>query len=90
MWRGGFVRVRWDGQGAGDFNPAEHAWLLAEQMREARHLGRLPGPCVPAHIGYVFSLAGDPVSAAAHIEAEKAAFPESARLMDRLLGRMSQ
>ncbi len=36
MWRGGFVRVRWDGQGAGDFNPAGRAIALAQDVAFCR------------------------------------------------------
>jgi mono/diheme cytochrome c family protein len=32
IWRGGFVRVRWDGQGAGDFNPSGRAIALAQDV----------------------------------------------------------
>jgi hypothetical protein len=32
IWRGDFVRVRWDGQGAGDFNPAARAISLAQDV----------------------------------------------------------
>lgn len=38
-----------------------------------------------AHVGYLFYLAGDTSSAAQHFEAEKRLFPESGRLMDRML-----
>lgn len=36
IWRGDFVRVRWDGQGAGDFNPAARAIALAQDVGFAR------------------------------------------------------
>jgi mono/diheme cytochrome c family protein len=32
IWRGGFVRVRWDGQGSGDFNPSSRAIALAQDV----------------------------------------------------------
>ncbi len=32
IWQGGFVRVRWDGQGAGDFDPASRAIALAQDV----------------------------------------------------------
>ncbi|MFT7678061.1 MAG: hypothetical protein ACI8QC_002047, partial [Planctomycetota bacterium] len=32
VWRGNFVNVRWDGQGAGDFNPASRAIRLARDL----------------------------------------------------------
>ena len=32
IWRGGFVRVRWDSQGAGDFNPAVRPIQLAKDL----------------------------------------------------------
>lgn len=32
IWRGDFVRVRWDGQGAGDFNPSARAISLAQDV----------------------------------------------------------
>ena len=36
IWRGDFVRARWDGQGAGDFNPAARAISLAQDVGFAR------------------------------------------------------
>ena len=36
IWRGAFVRARWDGQGAGDFNPAARAISLAQDVGFAR------------------------------------------------------
>ncbi|NQU48349.1 MAG: hypothetical protein HQ519_06855, partial [Planctomycetes bacterium] len=32
IWQGGFVRVRWDGQGAGDFDPASRSIALAQDV----------------------------------------------------------
>lgn len=36
LWRGGFVSVRWDGQGAGDFRPLARAVELAQDVAFAR------------------------------------------------------
>ncbi len=36
IWKGGFVRVRWDSQGAGDFDPAARAIELPKDLAIAR------------------------------------------------------
>ncbi len=70
IWRGDFVRVRWDGQGAGDFNPAARAISLAQdvgfaQLQDASEAWPLkpvmteeepvnPDPLYPKRLGYQF------------------------------------
>jgi mono/diheme cytochrome c family protein len=43
LWRGDFVSVRWDGQGAGGFNPSGAALLFAQDVSFCR----LPGDDAP-------------------------------------------
>lgn len=70
IWEGGFVRVRWDGQGAGDFDPVERAvslprdvGLLSLDSDESRWPARPvmteenpvnPDPLYPRRLGYQF------------------------------------
>ena len=70
LWRGGFVRVRWDGQGAGDFDPASRAIALAQDVGFCRldtpeapwplrpHMDDdhplNPDPLYPRRLGYRF------------------------------------
>jgi mono/diheme cytochrome c family protein len=70
IWRGDFVRVRWDGQGAGDFNPAARAISLAQdvgfaRLQDANEAWPLkpvmteeqpinPDPLYPRRLGYQF------------------------------------
>lgn len=70
IWRGGFVRVRWDSQGAGDFNPAVRPIQLAKDLAfmqlesEAQAWPLLPvmteeepvnpDPLYPRRLGYRF------------------------------------
>ena len=70
LWRGDFVSVRWDGQGAGEFRPREDAVRLAQDvgivalptadapwpLRVARTKERPvnPEPLYPRNVGYRF------------------------------------
>jgi mono/diheme cytochrome c family protein len=70
LWRGDFVSVRWDGQGAGEFRPREDAVRLAQDvgivalptpdapwpLRQARTKENPvnPEPLYPRNVGYRF------------------------------------
>lgn len=43
LWNGKFIHVRWDGQGAGDFRPAERSIQLAQDVA----FSQLDGPDAP-------------------------------------------
>lgn len=70
IWKGGFVRVRWDSQGAGDFNPAARAIQLPKDLGITRLVAEdepwpllpvmtdeepvNPDPLYPRRLGYRF------------------------------------
>ena len=58
--------------------------LSAEIQKTLDKDKRVP-PGKHAHLGYLFHLSGDTASATQHFQAEKNTFPESAKLMDRML-----
>ena len=71
IWQGGFVRVRWDGQGAGDFDPASRFIALAQDVafcslatddapwplrpKMDEENPVNPDPLYPRNLGYQFS-----------------------------------
>ena len=75
---------------ADSFDVADEIRRLAEDVHRAESRGRLVPPGVRAHLGYLSTLAGDDAGAAGWFRAEKEAYPESAVLMDGLLGRMGR
>ncbi len=58
---------------------------LETQLEETRHRNRPVPPGAHAHLGWLLFRAGDAAGARGNFEAEKALYPESARLMDRLI-----
>jgi hypothetical protein len=70
---------------ADSFDLTDEIQRLSTQVEKTTVKGARVPPGLHAHLGYLCSLAGDNSAAAAHFEAEKRLFPESARLMDRLL-----
>lgn len=62
---------------------------LETQLEETKNEQRPIPPGLHAHVGYLHSVAGNPVVARQHFEQEKALFPESARFMDHLLARLA-
>ncbi len=58
-----------------------------ETRAKAGTLSRVP-PGKYAHLGYLYALQGDSVSARQSFEAEKRLYPESATFIDGLLARM--
>jgi len=75
---------------ADEFDPAEDARKLAEQIDATLNDGFAVPPGLQAHVGMLLAAAGDRDAAAARFEAEKSAFPESAAFMDAILARMSK
>ena len=69
----------------GGFDAAAEIQRLSAQIDETEATGKRVPPGIHAHVGHLCRLGGDHGAAAAHFEAEKQLFPESARLMDRLL-----
>lgn len=63
---------------------------LSELVERAATNERPVGPGVHAHLGFLYSLAGDDDSAAAALLAEKDAYPESAVFVDGLLARFAE
>lgn len=61
---------------------------LEKEIRKAESSGKKVPPGKYAHVGYLCYLGGDKAGASKYFEAERRAFPESARLMDQMLGRL--
>jgi hypothetical protein len=61
---------------------------LEKQIQQTIDHERPIPPGLHAHLGYLHSVAGNPVAARQHFEQEKALFPESARFMDHLLQKL--
>jgi len=61
---------------------------LETQLEETKNEQRPIPPGLHAHVGYLHTVAGNPVQARQHFEQEKALFPEGARFMDYLIGRL--
>lgn len=61
--------------------------LVAEVQKTVERKKKVP-PGKYAQIGYLCYLSGDRTEARQYFEAEKAAYPESAVLMDSLIGRL--
>lgn len=62
--------------------------LLAQEIRTSLENHRRIPPGKWAHLGYLCTLTGDNHAARQHFIAEKTLFPESAALMDFLIGRL--
>jgi len=73
-----------------DFDAADHLRVLTGQVAATEERGELVPPGVRAHIAMLYSDAGNTVEARRYLEAEKAAFPESATFVDGLLARMGR
>ncbi len=70
---------------ADGYNTEEEIDRLLTEVEQTLSKEKLVPPGKNAHLGYLFYLTGDTASAAAYFRAEKQAFPESRKLMDRLL-----
>lgn len=70
------------------FDVAAHVDQLAREVEEAEHGGKRIGPGIRAHLGFLCVEAGNSARGVAFLEAEKAAFPESATFIDGMLTRL--
>lgn len=61
---------------------------LEQQLERTVSEDRPVPPGLHAHVGWLQAEAGNTAAARAHLEAEKALFPESARFVDGLLARL--
>jgi hypothetical protein len=71
-------------------SPDEHIRALEAQAEKARASNAALPPGFRAHLGMLYLGAGNPQRARELWTAEKAAFPESAPYMDRLLKRLGR
>lgn len=65
-----------------------HLEKFAKQVHALEQDGKRVPPGVHAHLGYLYSMAGDMASARRELEEERRLFPESAVFITRLLERM--
>ena len=70
---------------AGKFKRDKTLAGLAKEVEKTNAKGLLVPPGKYAHLGYLSYLAGDTAAASGYFQAEKQAFPESAKFMDRML-----
>ena len=70
------------------FDAAAMVDKLAREVDEAEHRGERIGPGIRAHVGFLLCEAGNTTRGLALLDAEKAAFPESAPFLDGVLARM--
>lgn len=63
---------------------------LKEDIGKASAAGKPLPPGVHAHLGYMYILQGDTHNAALEFETEKKLFPESAKFIDGLMGRLKK
>jgi len=72
----------------GAIPPQEAIARLEEDIAKAAAAGLPPNPGLHAQLGYYHLESGDVDAARAAFEAEKRLFPESAVLMDRMIGKL--
>lgn len=72
----------------GSVSPEEGVAKLSEDLEKAAATGRAPNPGLHAQLGLYHLEAGDIDAARSAFEAEKALFPESATLMDRMIANL--
>lgn len=63
---------------------------LSEEIERAEAEGRLVGPGIHAHLGYLYAITGNTDSAVQQFEIEKRLYPESAPFLDGCLRRMGR
>jgi len=73
-----------------DATPEKQIVVLQKELKLAETERRALPPGFRAHLGYLYSQVGDTDSARVQFEEEKAHFPESAVLMDQLLGKIKK
>lgn len=67
-----------------NFVADEEIDLMAQEIEQTLAKDKAVPPGKYAYLAYLYSVQGDPASAAAAFEKEREAFPESAPFMDRL------
>jgi hypothetical protein len=72
----------------GDFSAAQEVDRLQGEIERTERRQRAIPPGKMAHLGYLYLMMGDNERARGCFAREKDLFPESARFMDFLLGRM--
>lgn len=80
------VRRAYSRGSVGDVSAQRQALEGEIVKTEAR--GRKVPPGKYAHVGYLCYVTGDKAGASRYFQAEKKAFPESARFVDQMLGRL--
>jgi len=63
---------------------------LKEDINKASAAGKPVSPGLHAHLGYMYFMQGDTHAAALEFETEKKLFPESAKFIDGLMGRLKK
>ncbi|HUG10971.1 MAG TPA: DUF4810 domain-containing protein [Opitutaceae bacterium] len=72
----------------GSISPDEGIARMQEDLAKAAATGRAPNPGLHAQLGFYYLQAGNGEAARAEFEAEKALYPESATLMDRMISKL--
>lgn len=72
----------------GEAPPEVQVEHLEADIEKARSSGKALSPGFQAHLGYLYYQLGKLDLARRSFESEKAAFPESAQLMDRFIARL--
>lgn len=81
----GYQRQVYEYLKADGSTPSEQLAILQSQAEKARATGAVLPPGFRAHLGLLYLKLGRPDEARDALQAEKAAFPESAQYMDFLL-----
>jgi hypothetical protein len=74
----------------GSMPPERQVEALEQDYQQARANNQRMPPGWHAHLGYLYSELGKPDQARQELQTEKAAFPESAVFVDRLLANLSK
>ena len=74
----------------GSADPATQVRKLNEDINAASSEGKPVPPGLHAHLGYMYFLQNDTQSAVLEFETEKKLFPESAKFVDGLMGRLKK
>jgi hypothetical protein len=74
----------------GAADPATQVQKLTEDISEAGAKGMHVPPGLHAHLGYMYFLQGNTHDARLEFETEKKLFPESAKFVDGLMGRLKK
>jgi hypothetical protein len=74
----------------GSADPATQLQKLTQDISEASAEGKRVPPGLHAHLGYMYFLQGNRNEAVLEFETEKKLFPESAKFVDGLMGRIKK